>query len=45
MYKDENFFMIRVLLASELSWQRNDASVFFTCLCISQCKEVFLEIA
>ena len=29
MYKDENFFMMHVLLASELSWQRNDAIVFF----------------
>ena len=25
--------MINVLLASELSWQRNDAIMFFTCLC------------
>ena len=45
MYEDENFFLIHVLLASEFSWQRNDASLFFTCLCISQCQEVFLEIA
>ena len=37
MYEDENFFMIHVLLASELSWQRNDASVFFTGLSISKC--------
>ena len=43
MYKDENFFMIHVLLASELSWQRNDAIVFFTCLCISQYLEGFLK--
>ena len=30
MYKYENFFMIHVLLASELSWQRNDTIMFFT---------------
>ena len=34
-----------VLLQSESSWQRNDASTFFIYLCVSLYQEFFEEIA
>ena len=38
--------MIYVLLTAELPWQRNDAIMFVTCLCISWNQDFFfLEIA
>ena len=35
--------MIYVLLTSELPWQRNDASIFSTCLCISRYQDFFFR--
>ena len=33
--------MIYVLLTAELPWQRNDAIMFVTCLCISRNQDLF----
>ena len=41
--KDDNVFMIRVAMTSELSWQRNDAITFFTCNSISRHWELFFQ--